>query len=154
MVSRYAPEEDYSADVLGTFEKFRQVAVRDRGANFPIHSGMNHVQAQIIELVGDPDEPDRPGRHRVPAGHPARLSAAARRRQEPLRPLRGGDPAGKTRILRNVQKFAGRNAAAFSACSGDIHRHTNKTDENRRWARPGVLVRRLHAPVSSAAPRT
>jgi DNA mismatch repair protein MutS len=50
-VSRYEPEADYSTDVLRTFGKFKQGAVRDYRANFPTYPGMNHVQAQILDLV-------------------------------------------------------------------------------------------------------
>jgi DNA mismatch repair protein MutS len=50
-VSRYEPEADYSADVLRTFGKFKQGAVRDYRANFPTYTGINHIQAQILDLV-------------------------------------------------------------------------------------------------------
>lgn len=50
-VSRYESEADYSADVLRTFGKFKQGAVRDYRANFPTYTDINHVQAQILDLV-------------------------------------------------------------------------------------------------------
>jgi hypothetical protein len=50
-VSRYQGEEDYSAAVLKTFERFKQGAVKDYRVHYRTWPGMNHVQAQITELV-------------------------------------------------------------------------------------------------------
>jgi hypothetical protein len=50
-VSRYENEDDYSAAVLKTFERFKQGAVKDYRALYRTWPGMNHVQAQITELV-------------------------------------------------------------------------------------------------------
>jgi hypothetical protein len=50
-VTRYAGEADYSAVVLNTFERFRQGAVRDYRVRYRIGPGMNHVAAQILDLV-------------------------------------------------------------------------------------------------------
>ena len=50
-VSRYADEPDYSAAVLATFERFKQGAVRDYRIRYRTWPGMNHVAAQILELV-------------------------------------------------------------------------------------------------------
>lgn len=50
-VSRYQGEADYSAEVLGTFERFKQGAVRDYRIRYRIQPGMNHIAAQIVELV-------------------------------------------------------------------------------------------------------
>jgi len=50
-VSRYQDEADYSAVVLETFERFQQGAVRDYRIRYRIGLGMNHVAAQILELV-------------------------------------------------------------------------------------------------------
>jgi DNA mismatch repair protein MutS len=50
-VSRYAGEADYSAAVLKTFERFKQGAVKDYRIRYRTWPGMNHVAAQILELV-------------------------------------------------------------------------------------------------------
>ena len=50
-VSRYTGEADYSAAVLSTFERFKQGAVKDYLIRYRTQPGMNHVAAQILELV-------------------------------------------------------------------------------------------------------
>ena len=50
-VSRYQEEADYSATVLKTFERFKQGAVNDYRIRYRTRPGMNHVAAQILELV-------------------------------------------------------------------------------------------------------
>ena len=50
-VSRYQGEDDYSAVVLKTFERFKQGAVKDYLVHCRTWPGMNHVAAQIVELV-------------------------------------------------------------------------------------------------------
>ncbi len=50
-VSRYQDEADYSAAVLKTFERFKQGAVKDYQVRYRTWPGMNHVAAQILELV-------------------------------------------------------------------------------------------------------
>ncbi len=50
-VGRYQGEDDYSAAVLKTFERFKQGAVKDYRVHHRTRPGMNHVQAQITELV-------------------------------------------------------------------------------------------------------
>jgi DNA mismatch repair ATPase MutS len=50
-VSKYESEIDYSIEVEKTFEKFKQGAVKDYRVEFPIEMGMNHVEAQILDLV-------------------------------------------------------------------------------------------------------
>lgn len=57
-VSRYAGEEDYSAEVLKTFERFKQGAARSYLIRYRVEPGMNHVAAQITGLVARlfPDE--------------------------------------------------------------------------------------------------
>jgi DNA mismatch repair protein MutS len=57
-VTRYQEEEDYSAAVLATFERFKQGAVKDYRIRYRTWPGMNHVAAQVLELVARlfPDE--------------------------------------------------------------------------------------------------
>jgi DNA mismatch repair protein MutS len=50
-VSRYEGEPDYSDEIQNTFERFRQGAVKDYRIQFRTWPGMNHVAAQIAELV-------------------------------------------------------------------------------------------------------
>ena len=50
-VSKYESEIDYSIEVEKTFEKFKQGAVKDYRVEFPVEMGMNHVEAQILDLV-------------------------------------------------------------------------------------------------------
>jgi DNA mismatch repair protein MutS len=50
-VSRYGDEGDYSAEVMQTFAKFQQGAVKDHRVKLPLWADMNHVEAQILGLV-------------------------------------------------------------------------------------------------------
>jgi DNA mismatch repair protein MutS len=50
-VSRYGDEADYSAQVLRTFDRFKQGAVADYRVRYRSWPGMNHVAAQILDLV-------------------------------------------------------------------------------------------------------
>ena len=50
-VRKYESEIDYSADVERTFEKFKQGAVKDHSAHLTFGSGMNYVEAQILDFV-------------------------------------------------------------------------------------------------------
>jgi DNA mismatch repair protein MutS len=50
-VSKYDGEADYSAQVLETFAKFQQGAVKDYRVKLPQWADMNHVEAQILRLV-------------------------------------------------------------------------------------------------------
>jgi DNA mismatch repair protein MutS len=50
-VSRYEGEPDYSAEVLKTFERFKQGAVKDYRLQYRVWPGMNHVGEQILQLV-------------------------------------------------------------------------------------------------------
>jgi DNA mismatch repair protein MutS len=50
-VSMYEGEPDMSAEVQQTFAKFSQAAVKDYRVRFREHREMNHVEAQILELV-------------------------------------------------------------------------------------------------------
>jgi DNA mismatch repair protein MutS len=51
-VSKYEQQTDYSADVEQTFAKFRQGPGKDYRARFHDWPDMNHVEAQILDLVG------------------------------------------------------------------------------------------------------
>src|SRR5208282_3348493 len=50
-VSRYDGEPDYSAEIAATFERFRQGAVKDYRVTYRGWPGMDHVGAQIVDLV-------------------------------------------------------------------------------------------------------
>jgi DNA mismatch repair ATPase MutS len=50
-VSRYDGEGDYSAEIAETFERFQQGAVKDYRVKYRVWPGMNHVGAQIVDLV-------------------------------------------------------------------------------------------------------
>jgi len=50
-VSRYTGEADYSTAVLDTFDRFKQGAAQDYLIQYRVQPGMNHVTAQIAELV-------------------------------------------------------------------------------------------------------
>lgn len=50
-VRKYEAESDYSVDVEGTFEKFKQGAVKDYKVKFRNWPDMDHVEAQILDLV-------------------------------------------------------------------------------------------------------
>jgi DNA mismatch repair protein MutS len=50
-VRKYNSEIDYSSDVLDTFEKFKQGAVRDYLAKFYDEPDMNHIEAKALEFV-------------------------------------------------------------------------------------------------------
>ncbi len=50
-VKPYEGEIDYSVDVEKTFEKFRQGASKDYMVKLPVRSGLNHIEAKILEFV-------------------------------------------------------------------------------------------------------
>ena len=50
-VSRYDGESDYGANVLGTFEKFRQGGAGEYAFNLPSGARMNHVEEAILDRV-------------------------------------------------------------------------------------------------------
>lgn len=50
-VQKYATEIDYSAEVLQTFEKFKQGAVKNYLVELRDWNDMNHVEAKILDLV-------------------------------------------------------------------------------------------------------
>jgi DNA mismatch repair ATPase MutS len=50
-VMNYEEETDYSVEVEKTFEKFKQGAVKNYHLELNKRSGMNHIEAQILEFV-------------------------------------------------------------------------------------------------------
>jgi hypothetical protein len=50
-VSRNETDSDYSAEVLHSFEKFKQGAVQEHEFAFSTGPGMNHVEAAVLDLV-------------------------------------------------------------------------------------------------------
>ena len=50
-VTRYQDEPDYSDAVLGTFDRFKQGAVKDYEIQYRTEPGMNHIAAEVLELV-------------------------------------------------------------------------------------------------------
>jgi len=52
-VRKYEGETDYSVEVAGIFEKFKQGAVKDYKIKLYEGSGMNHVEAQILDFVAE-----------------------------------------------------------------------------------------------------
>ncbi len=69
-IRRYEGEPDYSADVVQTFERFKQGAVTDYAVSFASARDMNHVEAAVVGFVAQlwPEEFRRLGefwtRHR------------------------------------------------------------------------------------------
>lgn len=50
-VRHYQGETDYSAEVLETFKRFKQGAARDYRAVYRTWPGMNHIGAEILDMV-------------------------------------------------------------------------------------------------------
>lgn len=50
-VRKYEAESDYSAKLAATFARFRQGAVKDYRSRLNKGSGMNHIEAAILDLV-------------------------------------------------------------------------------------------------------
>jgi DNA mismatch repair ATPase MutS len=50
-VSRYKEEPDYSSQVLDTFDRFKQGAVRDYRVKFREPVDLNHIEAQVLDRV-------------------------------------------------------------------------------------------------------
>jgi DNA mismatch repair protein MutS len=78
-VSRYQGEADYSAAVLATFERFKQGAAQDYLIRYRTWPGMNHVAAQILELVARLFPEEFAALHEYARKHAAFLDEAVRR---------------------------------------------------------------------------
>lgn len=50
-VRQYESETDYSLEVIETFEKFKQGAVKDYKVEFPNWPDMNHIEAKVLDMV-------------------------------------------------------------------------------------------------------
>lgn len=50
-VGAFDDEADYSKQVLTTFDRFRQGDVEDHRSKLPAYNGMDHVEAEVLELV-------------------------------------------------------------------------------------------------------
>ena len=50
-VQRYNGEQDYSREVEETFKKFKQSSVRDYTAEFTSKQTMDHIEAEILDMV-------------------------------------------------------------------------------------------------------
>jgi hypothetical protein len=50
-VRKYGGETDYSADVLATFDRFKQGDTKDYSTEFKRYADMNHVEAAVLEMV-------------------------------------------------------------------------------------------------------
>ena len=50
-VRNYTGEIDYSAEVAATFEKFRQVDVKDYFSKFARSETMNHIETKVLEFI-------------------------------------------------------------------------------------------------------
>ena len=50
-VQKYQGETDYSADVLETFQRFKQAEAKDHSGKFHEWPEMNHIEAKVLEFV-------------------------------------------------------------------------------------------------------
>lgn len=66
-VTDYDGEPDYSADVMATFERFKDGAAKSYLLAFPDHPDMNHVEAAVVDMVAklNPAVFQRLDEHRV-----------------------------------------------------------------------------------------
>ena len=84
-VSRYQGEADYSAAVLATFERFKQGAVKDYRIQYRTWPGMNHIAAQITDLVAKLFPEEFAALHDYCARHAGFLNEGIRAAEQELR---------------------------------------------------------------------
>ena len=125
-VSRYEGQADYSAEVLETFERFKQGAVKDYQINYRRWPGMNHVAAQILQLVARLFPDEFPRSMTYCRQHAEFFDETIRQFERELQLL-----SCLSRLHRTAQ--CGRTELQLSGCDGDF-----ESDLRRRHLRPGA----------------
>jgi len=83
-VSPYEGQADYSEEVLATFDRFARGAVEDYRVRYRSWPAMNHVGAQILQLVGKLFEPELAALERWSAEHRSFFDEGVRRFERDL----------------------------------------------------------------------
>lgn len=109
---RYEGEIDYSVVVEETFAKFRSEGAKDWHSKFATHSGLNHVEAQVLD--------------RVALLHPETFRAFERSRERHGGALRGARMLGK--LLEVVMLGADQIVSKAQLYGGCCRRHDQPRD--------------------------